>query len=191
MGRVIRRLACMGLLAALAWSSAGPAWGAASPPSSPEAVKDYLSGLSDAELGALVRGRLDPGASTDDRPRRDLAAAAGAVDQFRDRLHALLKATQELPTLPGVVAAKFDEGDHGGPLRILGLFLLMVAVGWSVEILGERALRDVSRRVRASLAMGPLAAALRTLLLLVLGVVRIALFGLGALIVFLARYSAH
>ena len=82
---MIRRLARMGLVVALAWSSAGPAWGAGSvsPPPSPESVRDYLSGLSDAELGALVRGRLDTGRATGGHSGQDLATATSAVDQFR------------------------------------------------------------------------------------------------------------
>jgi moderate conductance mechanosensitive channel len=67
----------------------------------------------------------------------------------------------------------------------------MAAVGCGLELLGVWAVRDVSRRLRESLVTGPLAAALRTLLLVVLGVLRVVLFGLGALAVFLARYPTH
>ena len=67
----------------------------------------------------------------------------------------------------------------------------MVGVGCGLELLGLWALRDVNRRLQQSLVTGPLAAALRTLLLVVLGVLRVALFGLGALAVFLARYPTH
>ncbi len=67
----------------------------------------------------------------------------------------------------------------------------MVGVGCGLELLGLWALRDVNRRLQQSLVTGPLAAALRTLLLVVLGLLRVALFGLGALAVFLARYPTH
>src|SRR5262249_43352897 len=153
----------------------------APPPPSSEAIREHLSRLSDAEVGALIRGRLGAGPEADRRLGYDLTSATGAVDHFRSRVAALLRAARDLPALPGIVAAKFAEGDPERPLGILGLLLLMAAAGWSAEWLGQRAFRDVSRRLRESWATGPLAEAMRTLLLLILGGVRVALFGLGAL----------
>ena len=183
----------VGLLVGIAWSAPGTALGADGPASPPypsrEVVRSYLSDLSDAEVGALVRGRVDATPSTD--RGRDLATAASALDEFRSRFNELVTAARNLPDVPAIVAARLQEGDPGRPLRTLGLFLVMAAVGSGLELLGVWAARDVSRRLRESLVTGPLAAALRTLLLLVLGVLRVALFGLGALAVFLARYPTH
>ena len=191
---MIRRASLLvGLLVGLAWSAPGTALGADGPASPPypsrEAVRSYLSDLSDAEVGALVRGRVDAAPSTD--RGRDLATAASALDEFRSRFNDLVTAARNLPDVPAIVAARLREGDPGRPLRTLGLFLVMVAVGCGLELLGVWAVRDVSRRLREGLVTGPLAAALRTLLLVVLGVLRVALFGLGALAVFLARYPTH
>jgi hypothetical protein len=183
----------VGLFYGLAWLAPGAVLstdGPASPPSTPrEVVRSYLSDLSDAEVGALVRGRLDTAPSTD--RGQDLATAASALDEFRSRFNDLVTAAGNLPHVPAIVAAKLREGDPGRLPRMLGLFLVMAAVGCGLELLGLWALRDVSRRLRESLVTGPLAAALRTLLLVVLGLLRVALFGLGALAVFLARYPTH
>ncbi len=191
---MIRQVSLLvGLLVGLAWSAPGAALAAGGPASPPypsrEVIRSYLSDLSDAEVGALVRGRVDEAPSTD--RGRDLASAASALDEFRSRFNDLVTAAGNLPDVPAMVAAKLREGDPGRPLRTLGLFLVMAAVGCGLELLGVWAVRDVSRRLRESLVTGPLAAALRTLLLVVLGVLRVALFGLGALGVFLARYPTH
>ena len=191
---MIRRVSLLvGLLVGIAWSAPGTVLGADGPASPPypsrEVVRSYLSDLSDAEVGALVRGRVDATPSTD--RGRDLATAASALDEFRSRFNDLVTAARNLPDVPAIVAARLREGDPGRPLRTLGLFLVMAAVGCGLELLGVWAVRDVSRRLRESLVTGPLAAALRTLLLVVLGVLRVALFGLGALAVFLARYPTH
>jgi hypothetical protein len=75
----------VGLFYGLAWLAPGAVLstdGPASPPSTPrEVVRSYLSDLSDAEVGALVRGRLDTAPSTD--RGQDLATAASALDEFR------------------------------------------------------------------------------------------------------------
>src|SRR5262249_6348047 len=172
----------------------GPVLGANAPASqsslSRETVRDYLSQMSDAEVGALVRGRLDTPPSTA-RRGQDLATATSAVDEFRSRVHDLVPAARDLPELPAIVAAKLEEGDPGRPLRILGLFLVMAGAGLALEMLGLWALRDVTRRLRQSLVSGPLAAALRTLLLIVLGTLRVALSALGALPVLLAGSPTH
>jgi small-conductance mechanosensitive channel len=189
---VIRRATFLVGLFGLACLAPGTALAANAPASSPypsrEVIRSALSDLSDAEVGALVRGRI--GTVPTDRGR-DLASAASALDDFRARFNDLVAAAGNLPGDPAIVAAKLREGDPGRPARMLGLLVVMAAVGCALELLGLWALRDVSRRLRESLVAGPLAAALRTLLLIVLGLLRVALFGLGALAVFLARYPIH
>jgi hypothetical protein len=47
-----------------------------------------------------------------------------------------MAASWHLQTVPGVVAARFDEGDHAPPLGILGLFLLVSTEGCLLDSLG-------------------------------------------------------
>ncbi len=100
----------------LAWLAPVAAMGANGPASPPypsrEVVRSALSDLSDAEVGALVRGRLDT-APTIDRGR-DLATAASALDEFRSRFNDLVTAARNLPDVPAIVSAKLVEGDPDG-----------------------------------------------------------------------------
>ena len=112
---MIRRATLRVGLFGLAWLAPVAATGASGPASPPypsrEVVRSYLSDLSDAEVGALVRGRLDTAPS--DRGR-DLAAAASALDEFRSRFNDLVTAARNLPDVPAVVSAKLVEGDPDG-----------------------------------------------------------------------------
>jgi hypothetical protein len=76
---VIHRLAITGPVAMLAWSGAGPAWGAdaTAPAPSPEAVQDYLSRPDPAPPG--LPADPAPAASADRKPVAAAVAGGGAA----------------------------------------------------------------------------------------------------------------
>ena len=106
----------VGLLVGLAWSAPGTALGAGGPASPPypsrEVIRSYLSDLSDAEVGALVRGRVDEAPSTD--RGRDLASAASALDEFRSRFNDLVTAARSLRTCPRSWPRSSKRGTRDG-----------------------------------------------------------------------------
>ena len=118
---MIRRATFRVGLFGLACLVAGADLAAGAPTSSPypsrEVIRGALSDLSDAEVGALVRGRLHTAPS--DRGR-DLATAASALDDFRARFNDLVAAAGNLPGDPAIVVAKLREGNPGWPARLRG-----------------------------------------------------------------------
>lgn len=177
------------LLAAALVAAPAPAHAAA--PLGPEATREAVARMTDAEVRKLLLEQLDrgkaaaaPAKDTDlvDRVKAQAARVRGHVVDVGDGLRDLPRAFVALGRELGAQA-----GEHGW-LALGGFALAMLAAGMA----SEAAWRGLSRRWRGRLREGAprgfVDAVLRVVLRTLMEVAHVVVFGLGALALFLVAW---
>ena len=208
--RRLRHVACA-LLAFCAAFAANPSGAADAPPASAtstppapltrESARDLLSRMSDTEVRKMLLEQLDRAAtlpakaagSGDTAGMAGMTGMAGMVGQksgtARERLAALSAAVVALPSTLREAGARLASGAGASSgAALLGYLAVMLIVGWILE----RVYRYALRNYRAGRLQPPAATfssrAIQLALGLLLDLGGIAVFALGALAVFLARW---
>ena len=192
-------LAAFGAFAALPCSAAdAPAASATPAPSTPtrESARDLLSRMSDAEVRKMLLDQLDRAATSDSSPKKvgtgmsGMAGMMGAKSRtVRERLAELNAAFVALPSTLREVGARLSGGAGALSLSaLLGHFAIMLGVGWLLERVYHYALRDYRARRLQTPAATFSARAVQLALGMLLDVAGLAVFVLGALAVFFARW---
>jgi small-conductance mechanosensitive channel len=164
---------------------------------SPEAARDLVARLSDAEVRALLLERLDAVATPrPDEPEidpallvRQLQDEAGDV---RTRFQAMLGAIDELPGVVPLALAHLLDGRSPWLLLWIGLgFALMLGAGWLAERLFNIATRGLRERILVA-TPETLAGTLAYLALrLLLDMAALGVFLATAIGAFLLMYQGH
>ncbi len=165
-------------------------------PLTPEAIRELVARLSDAEVRKLLIDQLDkaaasaPGASKTKLPMAE--DMAGRMDTLRSRAAAVLASAPRVPREVRAAVARFSEGRSAYHIVLVALFLVvMVLVGSGAERLVSRLSAGVRRGLEAMPPEGFAAQAAALLLRALLGLVEVAIFAVVALAVFLAAYQGH
>ena len=150
--------------------------------------------MSDADVRKLLIDQLDRSA-VPSKAKGD-KAMSGMVEEnagmVRARLGELKEAFFALPATLQEVVAKLDEPDGPSALPFLGLLIAgMLLVGWAVEHLYDRALRNYRRRLAPAAGETFTARAFRRGVSLALDLGGILVFVLAALAIFLALWQGH
>ena len=115
-----------------------------------DSVRELVSRLSDEEVRKLLIDQLDRSAAP--AKAKGDKAMSGMVEEnagmVRERLRELWDAFVALPATSQEVVAKLDEPDGPSVLPLLALLIVgMLLIGWAVEHLYDRALRNYRRRL--------------------------------------------
>jgi small-conductance mechanosensitive channel len=168
-----------------------------------ESARDLLSRMSDAEVRKMLLEQLDraaapasPAKSADGRDMAGMAGMtgmAGMVGQksgtARERLAALSVAFVALPSTLREAGASLASGAGALSLgALLGYVAVMLIVGWILERVYRYALREYRARRLQTPAATFSSRAIQLALGLLLDLGGIAVFALGAVAVFLARW---
>jgi small-conductance mechanosensitive channel len=205
---------CISLFALCGAFAAVPCGAADAPPTSAtptppstltrESARDLLSRMSDTEVRKMLLEQLDratapasPAKSADGRDMTGMGGMtgmAGMVGQksgtARERLTALSAAFVALPSALREAGAHLASGAGALSLTaLLGYLAVMLIVGWILERLYRYALRDYRARRLQTPAATFSSRAIQLSLGLLLDLSGIAVFALGALAVFLARWA--
>jgi len=204
--RLIRVLLCLATLAALGGIAAGPilAQSAEAPPAAEaeaaplpepltqEALRDLVARLSDAEARELLLRELDRQIAIGGAPGRDMMMSE--VDEeaaaLRERWRRMLAAADQLPGVPAFFAGRLiGDRDPSILLKILVFFVMILAGGAIAEWLFRRVTGEVCEQVTAA---RPEAASARLGYLaldIVLDLLAILVFVLGAAGTFFIFYQ--
>lgn len=187
-------------LAAEAADKAAPSATAATLPSplTPEAVRELVSRLSDAEVRKLLIEQLDR-AAVKPQARGQAMSGTGMLDMVDREAHSarqgateLFEAVRQLPAATQAVVQKLVEPDS--PL-VFVLRLALLAGMFAAGALVEYVARVLSRRWRESLrtrqSNGPLSDVLRLSLRITVELAYVAIFGAVVLAVFFAFWQGH
>ena len=118
-----------------------------------ESIRELVSRLSDEDVRKLLIDQLDRSA-VPSKGKGD-KAMSGMVEEnagmVRERLGQFRDAFFALPATSAEVVAKLDEPDGPSVLPLVAaLVVLMLLVGWVVELLYDHALRNYRAAARAS-----------------------------------------
>jgi len=176
-------------------SSAATAPATLPEPLTPEAIRELVSRLSDAEVRNLLISQLDRAAV---RPEADgdMTDMVGAMDegskQMRARAAQILRAGGRLPDAIGHVVGRLT--DERGLFHLVEIMLGLAAmflVGWVVETAYRRVLHAPLARIGARLGAGFGAETGRFVLNVALEAIALVLFYAGAIGLFFALYEGH
>jgi len=164
-------------------------------PLTPEAIRELVSRLDDAQVRALLIEQLDRGAvkADADGSMSDMVGSMGEHSAtMRRRAGEIAGAVTALPqALRHVYARLTDQGGPAHLLVIVGAILVMLAVGWIVEKLFRRVVRGPLERVHRGLGTSFAAEASRIVLNIVLEALALLLFYAGATALFFAFWQGH
>lgn len=169
-----------------------------------ESVRDLVSRLSDEEVRALLIAQLDrataPAAARTEKPTSTaegmpMAGMAGMVGQhagtIRDRLVELYGALVAFPSTMREVGAQLAiRGDASALWRLAAHLAAMLLIGWIAQRMYDYALKGSRARLLGTPAAAFSARAFQLAVGLLLDIGGIAVFALGALAFFFARWMA-
>ncbi|MDX1376866.1 MAG: mechanosensitive ion channel, partial [Burkholderiales bacterium] len=169
---------------------------ALSEPLTPEAVRELVSRLSDAEVRALLIEQLDRGAAPQKAGGTGVAGMVGAMDEssaaMRQRATEIFGSVTALPEALRQVYARLTDvrGVLQLPLIAFGIAAMLV-VGWLVETAFRRMVRAPLERVHQGLGTSFGAQAARITLTVLLEAISLAVFYAGAAALFFALWHGH
>jgi small-conductance mechanosensitive channel len=196
---VVTCLAFVALQSGMAFAKEAAATPAKLPePLTPEASRELVSRLSDAEVRALLLQQLDRAAAKADEQPKEAASAGmlGSVHRgagaAREGIAQIVEAVRTLPEATRATIAHLSEPDGIG---VLGLALAMFAAALVVAALVEWAVRRASARWREALRIraseGVLSDAIRLLMRAAVEVGYVLVFGAVGLALFFAYWQGH
>jgi small-conductance mechanosensitive channel len=164
-----------------------------------ESVRDLLSRLSDEQVRSLLIEQLDRAAAAP-APAKSAAGMggmaamggmAGMVEEnagtIRGRVHAMYGALLAFPATLRTLAVRLGEGDIARLWPLLAHLAAMLAIGWIAHRAYDYALRSYRARLQTP-AASFWARAFQLATGLLLDVTGLAVFALGALVVFFALW---
>ena len=159
-----------------------------------DSIRELVSRLSDEDVRKLLIDQLDRSAAP--ATGKGDKAMSGMVEEnagmVRTRLGEFRDAFVALPVTLAEVIAKLDEPDGPSVLPLLGALIVgMLLIGWAVEWLYERALRNYRNRLVPADTETFTARTFRLGTGLVLDLGGILVFALAALATFLALWQGH
>ena len=159
-----------------------------------DSIRELVSRLSDTDVRKLLIDQLDRSAVPS--KAKGSTAMSGMVENnanmVRERLGELKDAFLALPATLQDVVAKLDEPDGPSVLPLLGLLVVgMLLIGWAVEFLYHRALRNYRGRLVPADGETFTARIFRRSVGLALDLGGILVFALAALATFLALWQGH
>jgi moderate conductance mechanosensitive channel len=166
-------------------------------PLTPEAIRELVARLSDAEVRQLLIAQLDraaaPAASAGQPGDAMMPEAmAGRMDTLRSRAATVLASAPRLPGEVRTAVARFSEGRSAHHLLLVILFLgAMGLAGWVAEWLTGRLVAGVRHGLEAAPVEGFGAQAGTLLLRALLDLVGLVVFLAVALAMFLLVYQGH
>lgn len=164
-------------------------------PLTPEAIRELIARMSDAEVRNLLIEQLDRGSAkaAADGSMSDMVGSMGEQSAtMRKRAEEIVGAVTALPEALRHVFARLT--DKGGPAHLLFIvagILAMLAVGWIVEKLFRRLVRAPLERVHRGLGTSFAAEASRVVLNVALEAIALLLFYAGAAALFFAFWQGH
>ena len=197
------RLTVVVLVTVLAVSSVVHAKGSGKEPEGPpklpepltkEAIRELVARLDDDQVRQLLLAQLDRAAVGAPAKKATSGAMGMAGDMANEsqRVAELATGVAALPTALVDARDRFLEGRGPGHLMLaLLLFALMLGAGAVVERLVDRGVRGMRRAFDLGPSAGFAAQSSRVVLDLVLDVVALAGFALGALALFFALHQGH
>jgi moderate conductance mechanosensitive channel len=203
--RLIRVLLGLAILAALGGIAAGPVLaqgGDAAPaaevapaplpePLTQEALRDLVARLSDAEARELLLRELDRQIAAEPAPEQDMMMSAvdAEATALRERWRRMLAAADQLPSVPAFFAQRLiGDRDPSVLLVILVFFVIILAGGLIAEWLFRRVTGEVCEQVTGARPEAASAKLGYLLLDIVLDLLAILVFLLGAVGTFLVFY---
>jgi small-conductance mechanosensitive channel len=165
-------------------------------PLTPEAIRELVARLSDAEVRRLLIAQLDkaaaraPAESTGPAPMA--ADMAGRMDTVRTRAGAVLASAPRIAGEVGAAVSRFSEGRSAYHILVVAAAIAaMLLAGGAAERLVRRLLAPIRRGLEAAPAGSLVAQAGAFLLRVMLDAVGLAAFAAAAVVVFLVLYQGH
>ncbi|MEO8304991.1 MAG: mechanosensitive ion channel family protein [Betaproteobacteria bacterium] len=201
-----RRVWAVGLAVVLAATAAVPAVAKNSPggsdvpalpePLTRESVRELVSRLSDDEVRKLLLDQLDRAAAVAPAKGKGAMGMSGRMDEhaemMRTNFAALQGALADLPQTMRQVEARLTEPDGPSQLLIIvEILAALLAAGWVVEAVYDRALRGYRSRLANSSGHSFSANAFRRGVGLLLDIGGIVVWSLAALTVFFLIWHDH
>ena len=189
-------LAAMAVLPAAAKNQPSGSVAALPEPLTRESVRELVSRLSDDEVRKLLLDQLDRAAAAPATRSRGAIGMSGMVDEhagmMRTNFAALQGALVDLPKTMRQVETKLTEPDGPSQLLIIAEILAaLLAIGWVVESIYDRALHDYRARLASSPVDSFSANAFRLGVGLLLDIGGIVVWSLAALTAFFLMWHDH
>jgi small-conductance mechanosensitive channel len=173
----------------------GPAAPKLPEPLTREAIRDLVARLSEAEVRQLLIAQLDRAAAPPPAappPANMMGMADAMASEARVRGAEMLRGVATLPAALADARARFLEGRGPGHLALMALaFVVMLGAGFLAERLFGVAVRGLRRSLEATETGGLGARLGRLALRLVLDLLDVVVFTVGAVLLFFALYQGH
>jgi len=164
-------------------------------PLTPEAVRELIARMSDAEVRNLLIDQLDRDSTkaAADGSMSDMVGSMGEQSAvMRKRAAEVVGGVSALPeALEHVYGRLTDKGGAAHLLVIAAAIAIILAFGWIVEKVFRRLVRGPLERVHQGLGASFSAEAMRIVLNFVLEALALALFYAGATALFFAFWQGH